>query len=298
MKFLVSGLLNTETTCPVRGFPINYYPIDYLFFGIETNVSGVAFNVSKALNTLGDEVKLCSLLGSDYPSEYILSALKKEGLCTDNIKKCLKKTPTSTVLYAPDGKRQVYCDLTDIQEERYEFTADLLKNVDAVIACNINFNRPLLSIAKSLGKPIATDVHVLSNIDDDFNRDFMNYADILFLSDEAAGDDYFNFIMSLKTKYPAKIIVMGRGSLGAALYLRDTDEIIGFPAYVVKDVVNTVGAGDALFSSFLHFYFKYNDPVSALKKAQAFAALKIKYNGGAKGFSSENEIDNFINSQK
>lgn len=49
MKFLVSGLLNVETTCPVRGFPINYYPIDYVFFGIDTKASGVALNVSKAL---------------------------------------------------------------------------------------------------------------------------------------------------------------------------------------------------------------------------------------------------------
>lgn len=298
MRFLVSGLINTETTCPVRGFPVNYYPIDYLFFGVETNVSGVAYNVSKALKTLGNEVKLCSLLGSDYPSKYILSTLKNEGFGTENIKKSLKKSPTSVVLYAPDGKRQVYCDLADIQDSHYDFTATLLKDVDAVIACNINFNRSLLSLAKSLGKPIATDVHVLSNIDDDFNRDFMNYADILFLSDEAAGNDYRNFINSLKEKYPAKIIVMGRGCNGAALYLRNTDEIISLPAYAVKDVVNTVGAGDALFSSFSHFYFKYKDPVLALKKAQAFAALKIKHNGGANGFKGENEIDNFINSQK
>ena len=33
MKLLVSGLLNTETTAAVRGFPIPYYPIDYPFFG-------------------------------------------------------------------------------------------------------------------------------------------------------------------------------------------------------------------------------------------------------------------------
>ena len=48
MRILVSGLLNVETTVPVRGFPINYYPIDYPFFGINSNVSGVGFNLSKA----------------------------------------------------------------------------------------------------------------------------------------------------------------------------------------------------------------------------------------------------------
>ena len=53
MNILVSGLLNTETTAAVRGFPISYYPIDYPFFGVNTAVSGVAFNISKALRTLG-----------------------------------------------------------------------------------------------------------------------------------------------------------------------------------------------------------------------------------------------------
>ena len=40
-NILVSGLVNTETTCRVRQFPINYYPVDYPFFGVSTAVSGV-----------------------------------------------------------------------------------------------------------------------------------------------------------------------------------------------------------------------------------------------------------------
>ena len=55
-NILVSGLINTETTVRVRQFPVNYYPIDYPFFGVNTAVSGVAYNISKALKTLGDDV--------------------------------------------------------------------------------------------------------------------------------------------------------------------------------------------------------------------------------------------------
>ena len=47
--FLISGLLNMETVCRVRGFPINYYPVDYPFFGVATAASGVALNIAKAL---------------------------------------------------------------------------------------------------------------------------------------------------------------------------------------------------------------------------------------------------------
>ena len=66
MHILVSGLVNTETTTAVRGFPIHYYPIDYAFFGVNTAVSGVAFNLTKALVTLADTVRLVSMTGNDF----------------------------------------------------------------------------------------------------------------------------------------------------------------------------------------------------------------------------------------
>ena len=140
MKILVSGLLNMETTSAVRGFPINYYPIDYPFFGVNSSPAGVAYNISLALTALGDEVKLCSMLGNDFTSEYIMSSLNKAGIETGEIKKVLPETPSSVVLYAPDGRRQIYCDLKDIQEREYNFDNSALDGIDLVVACNINFN--------------------------------------------------------------------------------------------------------------------------------------------------------------
>ena len=51
-KILVSGLINTETTVKIKQFPIEYFPIDYSFFGVNTRVSGVAYNLAKALKTV------------------------------------------------------------------------------------------------------------------------------------------------------------------------------------------------------------------------------------------------------
>lgn len=296
MKILVSGLLNTETTSAVRGFPINYYPIDYSFFGVKTHPSGVAYNITLALRALGDEVRLCSMLGDDFSADYIRSSLKKLCISTDNIRSTLPETPASVVLFAPDGARQIYCDLKNIQESEYDFNALQLEGVDLVVACNINFNRPLLRLAKQEGKLIATDVHVLSNIDDEYNSEFMEYADILFLSDEAIGDSYRDFIYRIADKYKNKVIVLGRGAKGAALYTAESGEITELPAYTEINVVNTVGAGDALFSSFLHFYTRGYTPLESLRRAQIFAALKIRENGASIGFVDEQEIENIINS--
>ena len=292
MKILVSGLLNMETTTAVRGFPINYYPIDYAFFGVNSAPAGVAYNISLALNTLGDEIRLCSMIGNDFTADYIKASLEKAGISTDHIKHCLGTTPTSVILYDPEGRRQIYCDLKDIQDRDYGFDASMLDGVDIVVACNINFNRPLLRLARERGKIIATDVHVLSNPYDDYNREFMGYADILFLSDEGVGDDYRGFILRLAEIYNNKIIVLGRGSKGAAIYTSDSSQIVDMPACNIGGVVNKVGEGDALFSSFVHFYSKGLTPIDALSLAQKFAAYKIRTTGASKGFLTEEELLN------
>ena len=291
MRILVSGLLNMETTVAVRGFPIAYYPIDYAFFGVNSAVSGVAFNLSKALTVLGDRVRLTGMTGQDLPAGQIRDTLEALGIDSQYVKPRLRQTPSSVVLYDPEGKRQIYCDLKDIQETALDFDPALLEGIDLVVACNINFNRPLLHLAKQAGKTIATDVHVLSDIHDEYNREFMEQADILFLSDEAVGDGYREFMLQLADTYPCQILVMGRGAKGAAIYLRQTGRITDLPAEYAGRVVNTVGAGDALFSSFLHFYGKGYDPVAALRRAQVFAAYKITVSGAAQGFVPEQTVE-------
>lgn len=289
-KILVSGLVNTETTIKIRQFPIEYYPIDYPFFGVNTAVSGVAYNISKALHTLGDKVTLSSLVGNDIGADIVIKKINDIGISTDNILKTLRSTPNSAVLYDESGKRQIYCDLKDIQESIYNFDTKQIAQNDIIVPCNINFNRELLKIAKEAGKTIATDVHVLSNIDDEYNQDFMNFADILFLSDENVPEDYKGFMWSIMEKYNNKIIVLGRGSEGACMLIKN-EGFVDLPAVKAENVVNTVGAGDALFSAFVHFYAAGNGPLISLQKAQIFASNKIGTNGAAEGFVTETEIE-------
>ena len=181
-EILVSGLLNVETNVAVKGFPIPYYPIDYPFFGVTSNVSGVGCNIAKALTALGDKVTLLSFLGQDEEAQRILRDLQKDGIGTENITAALKNTPVSVVLHDSDGQRQVYCDLKDIQEQRLipSQYSNILSRTDIAVLCNINFNRDLIKAAHAAGVLTATDVHVLHDIHDEYNRDFMENADILF----------------------------------------------------------------------------------------------------------------------
>ena len=299
MKILVSGLLNIETTVAVRGFPINYYPIDYPFFGIDSNVSGVGFNIAKAMTALGDEVNLISCLGNDAEADRILGQLKKDNISTSDISRGLRSTPVSVVLFDPQGKRQIYCDLKDIQEQllspdRY---TDDLKGCDIAALCNINFNRDLIKAARQSGVTTATDVHVLGDADDAYNRDFMENADILFLSDENLPCSAEDFIARLYERYHNRIIAVGMGSKGAMLFDSAKNELCTVPAYSGVRIVNTIGAGDALFSAFLHFYAKGMDRKSAMQRAVVFAGVKIGSNGASVGFCGENEVEQRLASE-
>ena len=295
-RIIVSGLVNMETTLNIGQFPVEYSPIEYKFFGLKSNVAGVVYNVAKALGILENEVDLLSMIGKDGEGKVVLEGIKDAGIREEYILIKLEETPTSLILFDDKGKRKIYCDLKDIQETDYpmEKVDALLDECDLVVACNCNFNRPLLKLAKEKGKLIATDVHVLGDLNDDYNREFMQYGDIVFLSDEILVSDNRNpwdFLREMYRMYAPRIIVLGEGSKGAMMYLGEKDEFVELGAVKTGEVVNTVGAGDALFSAFVHFYVKGLEPVECLKRAQIFASLKIAYNGASLGFASEEEIE-------
>ncbi len=293
MNITVSGLVNVETTVSVRGFPIQYYPIDYPFFGVNSAVSGVGYNLARALRTLGDKVSLLSYTGQDEEGDRILRQLASDGIDSAHIRRDLRATPVSAVLYDGEGRRQIYCDLKDIQDRRLPAGEldGVLSGSELVAACNINFNRPLLERARALGKTVATDVHVLGDPEDGYNRAFLEAADILFCSDEQIPGRPEDFLRALRARYPMRIAVIGMGAYGAMLYTRAGDRIWHLPPAQTERVVNTVGAGDALFASFLHYYGRGLDALPALERAQIFAARKIAHDGASNGFSRADEVE-------
>ncbi|MGN0452185.1 MAG: carbohydrate kinase family protein [Ruminococcus sp.] len=296
-KIAVCGLVNMETTASVDSFPIDYRPIDYRFFGVTSNPSGVGFNVSLALNALGDEVRLCSLCGDDSSARLIKSELEAEGVSTKYILSKNKSTAQSVVLYDQTGRRYVICDLADNQDLDYEkdVFSEALKDIDLVCLCNINYAANLIDEAKSANVPIATDVHCLSDIHDEYNARFMRAADIVFLSNEAIIGREEDFSKELMQEYGCKAVVVGMGDRGALLRECTDEAPVLVPAVYTRPVRNTVGAGDSLYSAFIHFYTKDFDALSALQKAVYFASYKIGENGGAKGFLSEEKLLEIIN---
>ena len=292
-KILVCGLCNIENSCAVRGFPIAYCPVDYNFGGISTAPSGVGLNLALALTSLGDRVTLLAYAGSD-PAGQLLRTAAEQNVAEPVMLPC-KQTPQSTILYDPSGRRAIYTDLKDMQERRVPAEVfDRYADADAFCLCNINFARDLLPRAKATGKPIFCDVHCLSDVHDGYNADFMRYSDVLFLSDENIRGREETFVRELAAAYPCSVIAVGMGERGALLYERSSDSFSLSPAVSTRPVVNTVGAGDALFSAFVHFYVSGRSAREALDLACRFASYKIGESGASRGFLSEEALLSFV----
>lgn len=296
MKITVSGLINIETTLRVENFPIQYTPVRYPFFGVNSTVSGVGYNLARALSVLGDSVTLLSLIGRDPAAELVRKALKDCQIGDNFILSHIEKTAQSVILYDADGRRQINVDLKDIQEQVYseDLFLQAASQAALVALCNINFSRPLLKAARRAGKTIATDVHAISSLDDSYNQDFLAAADILFVSDELLPEPPEDFARRVADRFGTSIIVIGRGSRGALIYQSGDGTLEHIPAVQPLPVISTIGAGDALFSCFLHYYGKGCDPQTALHRAVVFAGYKISAAGAAEGFLDEAALERQI----
>ncbi len=291
-EILVSGLINLETTLRVEEFPIAYEPVRYPFWGIQSSISGVGYNVAKALSTLGHAVSLLALIGDDPAGRRARMALADVGLSAAGVLPHLTETPASVILYDGRGRRQIHVDLKDLQEQVYPVARfeTALARADLAVLCNVNFSRPFLERARALDVPIATDVHAISDLHDAYNTDFMAAADVLFMSDErlpAAAEQFAEEVMAC---YAPEILVIGLGAAGALLAVREIGTLWRIPAVRTREIVNTIGAGDALFSAFVHGYVSGWPPVIALRRAMIFASYKIGAKGAAEGFLTEAEL--------
>lgn len=290
---LVSGLINIETTLKVDAFPLTYAPVRYPFFGINSTISGVGYNIAKALTVLDNKIRFLSLIGTDFVGSLVRQTLAEAGIDDKYVVNAMPQTAQSVIIYNREGRRQIHTDLKDIQERPYpqHLFESALDGCSLAILANINFNRPFLQQARQAGKMVATDVHTIADLEDEYNQDYMAAAHILFMSSERLPCSPEEWAYLLQNRYGTAIIVIGLGREGALLAVRDDNCMERIPAVKVRPIVNTIGAGDALFAAFTHVYQRTGNPYEAIQKAVLFAGHKIGAAGAADGFLTNEELE-------
>lgn len=290
-KIVVAGVASLSMAVPVERFPVPYRPTCRPAW-LRAGVAGVAAHVATILRTLGDDVRLCTVAGSDPAGDLIRADLRARGLLGPGVING-PESSLSVALVAPDGSRRGHPHLAAVNAVRYpaEVFRQQAEGADLAVLTNARFVRPLLRHAEQLGVPVAVDVHLISDVADAYNRPWLEVADIVFCSHERLPCATAEWMARIFGRYPGCAIAgVGMGERGCALGLRD-GRLVQVSAVAPRGVVNTAGAGDSLFASFLHGWLAAGNPVDALGTAAVHAGWKVGDTFPSAASLTENEIE-------
>ncbi len=296
-KFLVAGVTQIETIVRVDSIPVSYAPITSVQDSIFTAMGGDAYNESLALKWLGDDVCFMSIVGRNQDLSLINPPDRKITLSTQYIIPQMKETPTEVVLYDTQRKQQIFEDLKDLRENVYDMSmvAPIAESCDMLVLANANFCRPFAKVAAEHKKPMAVNIRSYDPEKEKYNTDFLSHAKVLYFSDDTLAEDPYTFIDRISETYGTEIIILGQGSEGLILFDRTQNLRVHYNTVKTNEVVNTIGAGNALFACFLHYYMENGDSVNAIKNALLFASYKIGYMGTSNGFMTTDQLDQWRN---
>jgi sugar/nucleoside kinase (ribokinase family) len=282
---VVAGVTNLQFSVPVDGFPVAYAPVRYPQGRTGVRVAGVGYNVAAGLAALGSEVRLATFAGDDLLGGAVERELRARGL-DGPWAVAGQETPRSVVLVEPGGKRMIHADLRGLPQAAYppELFAQALRGADYAVITNIGFARPLLAVASGAGVPVAADVQAVDDLDDDYNRDWMAAARVLFCSHERLPVSPDAWVRLVQERYRTPVVVVGCGAGGALLGVGGTGEIRHVPAVAPRGVTSTAGAGDALAAAFMHVYAATGDPHAAIEQAVLFAGYAVGAEPGGTAF--------------
>lgn len=293
-KFMVAGFVQFETIVKVDILPVPYRKYTRDVDLINTDIGGAGYNQATALCWLGNEVDFMSMVGKGMSREQYEMRLHREGidLKFDYVLPRLEDMPTSVVLYA-NGQKQTFEDLKDIRvvEYDYDLYEQQIQDKDMVLISSCNFCKPIIDLAKKYNKPLAVSVRSMRREKEVQKEEFLKAANILYISDDDLDREPYECINECREKYNAEIIIVGIGKNGVILYTKQDNSILEYKPVKTNEIVNTMGAGHAMFSCFLHFYVKTGDAKEAIKNALLFASYKIGFVGTSNGFMTEEQIE-------
>lgn len=292
-KIMVAGFVQFETIVKVDELPLPYKQFESIPETINVGMGGAGFNEAMALKWLGNDVDFMSMLSKDMSKRQIETYLEQKDvdLSTEYVLPLIDGMPTSVVLYCK-GKKQTFEDVKDIRHVDYDFEIleRQIQDKDMVLISNCNFCRPIIGLAKKYHKPLAINVRSMRAEKIAHKEDFLAAADILYISDDDLERDPYDCIKECQGKYDPDIVIMGIGEKGVILYTKSDNSILEYKPVKTNEIVNTVGAGNALFSAFIHYYVKTGDAKEAIKNALLFVSYKIGFVGTSNGFMTEEQI--------
>lgn len=238
-----------------------YLPGQEIDFSVEANftenidyIGQAGGYASLGYARLGYQTAYIGYIGEDCLGRHILDEFARHEIDTNATFFDPLGTARSVNFMYPDGRRKNFYDgkghmslAPDPDSCREVLAGARLAHFNIP-----NWARQLLPAAREAGLTIACDIQDAVDLADPYRSDFIQYADILFLSGSNFSDPE-GLLRSVLEQYPQKMIVCGLGPAGCAVGDAGTINFYG-PVELPEPVIDTNGAGDSLAVGFLSSY--------------------------------------------
>lgn len=292
MPILICSAVNVEYSIQVEGFPVPYVSDKAARGALHLSIGGTGGNVASGLAALGREVRLLSPIAPDLGGLTVRAALAQRGISDAWLSQTLEETALSAVLIDGEGHRAIIYDPKAIWEQEIpvELFGRALEGSCGVIFGLNAFGLPLVARAQASGLPIYTDLQTRTAPDGPAASVLLRAATVVFASAEELEGPPADWLAAALSFPQVQVAVLSMGAEGALLATLEGPPL-HLPAVATRPVVSTLGAGDALFSSFAHHHLLGMAPAEALRRAMTFASYKIGAPGAAEGFPSPAELE-------
>ena len=238
--------------------------------------AGKALNLSK----LDFDITFHTVIGKDTFGDKVLSYLEHPNL---NVITDIDQNGTERHVNIMNSKGERISIFVNPNSEKihidYSKLEDYITKSDFTFINISNYCRSIIPICKTLEKEIWTDLHDYDG-KNPYHQDFIDASDYIFFSSERF-KDYRQFITK-QIEAGKKLLVCTHGENGATA-LSQKEDWIEIKAIKSYKMINTNGAGDALFSGFLYGYSKGFDILKCMQVATITAGLSVE----SLGISSE-----------
>lgn len=293
-NILVLGSINIDFVTFAERYPQPGETIRGNDFGIFQEGKGA--NQAIALAKLGCTTWMLGKIGDDQLHDFTLDSLKKYHVHTDFIQS-IKDIPTgsasiwvnqegeNSIIIYPGANAQVDIDFIEQNEGLFHKTQWLLAQ----------FEVPFPSIIQAL--KLARKHHLHTVIDpapalEVHQSPFWSLIDYLLLNEIelkalTGRNDLLSAIRELKSKGVKEVIVK-MGEKGAVY--ESNNQLLIVPAFPIKKVVDTTGAGDCFDAGFIRGMIEYQSIEKAMKMANLVASYSIQKKGAAVSFPLKDEV--------
>lgn len=267
------------------------------FPGGEKVLGGAPFNVGWNLHSFGDQPEFISRIGKDVDGDQILAAMQNWGMNTDSIQ-IDEKRPTGRVEVTLQNNEPSY---NIIENSAYDFiNKELVPHSDI---CGILYHGTLClrnKISRSAfnvmrqnhNLKIFVDVNLRSPWwQKDLVLESLRHAHWVKMNEDELNqlmettEDIQTKMTQLQTTYNLQQVIITRGAEGTVILANDNEFHSQSPQKVER-LVDTVGAGDAFSSVYIHG-LRAGWPVALnLQRAQEFAGKVIGLRGATTTDSS------------